>query len=115
MKGLWDKLASDWHQVFIVCILGILLFGGLYLQTTIHNSHVQRLETIHKFQVEFYKNEHQKIQQSGIEIYKAFSREKAESDLKEQVIERQNKVIEDLIKKVREYQYWEGIDPDKIT
>jgi hypothetical protein len=115
MKGLWEKLASDWHQVFIVCILGILLFGGLYLQTTIHNSHVQRLETIHKFQVEFYKNEHQKIQQSGDTVFKAYSKEKAESELKETLINRQNNLIQDLMKKLQEYQRWDGVDPDKIT
>ena len=115
MKGLWAKLAEDWHQVFMVTILGLLLFGGLYIQTTIHNSHVQRLETIHEFQVDFYKNEHKEIQQSGNDLYKAFSREKAQSDLKEQVIERQQKVINDLLKKLQEYQYWEGVDPNSIT
>ena len=115
MKGLWEKLTSDWHQVALVCILGILLFGGLYIQTTIHNSHVQRLETIHKFQVDFYKTEHQKIKQAGDDVYKAFSKEKAESDLKEQIIDRQQKVINDLLKKLQEYQYWEGGDPNSIT
>ena len=115
MKGLWEKLAQDWHQVAIVCISGILLFGGMYIQSTIHNSHVQRLETIHKFQVDFYKKEHQKIQQSGDELFKTFSEEKAESNLKEQIIERQQKVINDLLKKLQEYQYWEGVDPNSIT
>ena len=115
MKGLWEKLTEDWHQVFIVCILGILLFGGLYLQTTIHNSHVQRLETIHEFQVEFYKSEHQKIQQSGDDLFRAFSQEKARSEMQGQLIEKQNKAIQDLIKKIQEYQYWESVDPDKIA
>tara|TARA_Y100000310_G_scaffold154607_1_gene154129 strand:+ start:2295 stop:2642 length:348 start_codon:yes stop_codon:yes gene_type:complete len=115
MKGVWEKITSDWHQVAIVGILGILLFGGLYLQTTIHNSHVQRLEAIHEFQVDFYKSEHLKIQQSGDELFRAFSEEKAQSDMKEQLIERQNKLIQDLIKKVQEYQYWESVDPDKIA
>ena len=115
MKGLWEKLASDWHQVFIVCVLGILLFGGLYIQSTIHNSHVQRLETIHQFQVDFYKNEHKKIQQSGDQVFKAFSEQKAKSDMQDQIIQKQNKVIQDLLKKIQEYQFWEGVDPNSIT
>ena len=115
MKGLWDKLTQDWHQVALVCILGILLFGGLYIQTTIHNSHVQRLEAIHKFQVDFYKNEHKKIQQDGDNVFKAYNKEKAESNLRQQVIERQQKVINDLLKKLQEYQRWDGVDPKSIA
>ena len=115
MKGLWEKLAQDWHQVAIVCISGILLFGGMYLQSTIHNSHVQRLETIHKFQTDFYKNEHPKIQQSGDDLFRVYSEEKAKSDMQDQLIQKQQKVIQDLLKKIQEYQYWEGVDPNSIT
>ena len=115
MKGIWEKIKQDWHPVLLVGALGLLLFGGLYIQSTIHDSHVQRLDAIHKFQIDFYKNEHNKIRQAGDDMFKIYTKEKAESNLKKQVIEQQQKVINDLLKKLQEYQRWDGVDPKSIA
>ena len=115
MTGLWEKIKQRGHSVLLVGTLGLLLFGGLYIQSTIHNSHVQRLETIHKFQVDFYKTEHNKIQQAGDNMIQLYNKEKAEGNLKEQIIEQQRKSINELFRKLQEYQKWEGVDPNSIA
>jgi len=118
MKKLWDKIKSltdDGFQLFITVFIALIMIGGLVLQSNIYSNHVDRLQEIHKFQTEFYKSEHDKIKASGNTLFEVYSREKANSDLKDQVLEKQQTIIQQLLKQLEEYRKWDNIDPNKIT
>jgi len=118
MKGLWGKLTnfvSDWHQALIVGVLGILMIGGMYFQSTIHDVHIHHLQKIHSLETELYKQKHIDILKAGDTLYKAYQQEKVNSQIKDQILNKQRIIIEDLIKKIEEYKKWENVDPKSIA
>ena len=118
MKAMWDKIRTFGSKNFSVVILScmaLVMISGLILQNKIHARDIEALREINNSQLEIYKQEYKDIKAAGDNLYKVYSREKAESDLKEKLIERQQEVIQQLIKRLEEINKWQNIDPDSIT
>ena len=89
--------------------------AGLVVQSKIYSRDLETLQKINESQVDIYKQEYKDIRSAGDNLYRVYSREKAESDLKEQVIERQQRLIQELMKRLEEINKWQNVDPDSIT
>ena len=91
------------------------MIGGLVFQSSIHRDNVDHLQQIHEIKTEFYKNEYDKIKASGNTLFEVYSKEKANSDLKDQILQKQRDIIQQLLKQLEEYKKWDNVDPDKIA
>jgi len=91
------------------------MIGGLVFQSTAYNNNIDRLQEIHKFQTEFYKTEYNEIRAAGNALIEVYSKEKADSELKNQILQRQSVIIQQLLKQLEEYKKWDNVDPNKIA
>jgi hypothetical protein len=118
MKGIFNKFKgfiSEWYYVLILVILGAGMIWGLNIQSATYESQLQNIEKTYQFQVDFYKQETDNIKTSGDILYKAYFQEKANSELKDSILEKQQKIIQELLKQLQEYKKWQNVDPDFIT
>ena len=121
MKWLWTKtkqLADDWFNLIVIGILCAGLLFGLYVQGISHEVRVNHLLELQKKEVNIYKEQSEKMRSLNQEIIKAYSKEKASSEIKTQIIQKQYNMIQDLFKKLQEYKDWfekTPVDPDTIT
>ena len=118
MRKLWDKiksLADDGFQLFITIFICLIMIGGLIFQSSIHRDNVDYLQQIYEIKTEFYKNEYDKIKASGNTLFEIYSKEKADSELKNQILREQQNIIEQLLKQLEEYKKWDNVDPNKIA
>lgn len=118
MKDLFNKITrfvSEWYYAFILVILGAGAIWGLNIQSATYESQLQNIEKTYQFQVDFYKQEHDNIRTMGDALYKTYSQEKANSQLKDTILEKQRTIIQELLKQLEEYKKWQNVDPDFIT
>jgi len=118
MKDLWNKLTNfinDWFLALVVVFVGLIMIGGVYLQSSMHEFQIDQLKKIHKIQIDMYKQQQGEIIKSTDVIYKAYNQEKANSDLKDTIMLKQRIIIDRLIKQIYEYKKWEDVDPRSIA
>ena len=97
MTDLFNKFKdfiSEWYYVLTLGILGAGMIWGLNFQSSTYESQLQNIEKTYQFQVDFYKQENDNIKALGDTLYKAYFQEKANSDLKDSILEKQQKIIQ---------------------
>lgn len=118
MKKLWDKIKSltdNGFQLFITVFITLIMIGGLVFQSSIHRDNINHLQQIHEIKTDFYKSEYDKIKASGNTLFEVYSKEKANSELKDEVLKKQSIIIQQLLKQIEEYKKWDNVDPNKIA
>lgn len=115
---VWETIKSaiiGLKQHSLLLVITALLLGGMIFQSKLHDQRVDQLEKVFDARVQIYKEEFSNIKTAGDELFKVYVREKAEAELQQRLLQRQEQLIQQLLKKLNEYEKWQNIDPDKIT
>ena len=118
MKDLWNKLSNfinDWYAALIAVFLGLIMIGGLYLQSSVHKLQINQIKAIHEIQIGIYKSDLNQTIEAGDMLYKVYQQEKSDAIIKDSILERQRIIIQQLIKQIEEYKKWEDVDPRSIA
>ena len=118
MKKLWEKIkhvTDDSYQLFIIIFVTLIMKGGLAFQSSSHKAQINQLNKVNDGKLEIYQQEYKNIKAAGDNLFQIYSREKANSQLQEEVIKRQQLIIEKIMKELNEYRKWDNIDPNSIT
>lgn len=118
MKDLLNKFKgfiSEWYYALLLVILGAGMIWGLNIQSATYESQLQNIEKTYQFQVDFYKQENDNVKTLGDTLYKAYFQQKANSELKDNILEKQRIIIQELLKQLEEYKKWQSVDPDSIA
>ena len=73
---------------------------------------------LHDSHVDIYKGQYDQMKTASEDLFKVYSKEKANSDVKDQLIEQQHNIIRDLFKRLEGYKKWfdgDAVDPKNIT
>ena len=121
MKWLWThtkQLADDWFNLIVIGILCAGALAGVYVQGYAYDVRVKHLQELHDSHVDIYKGQYEQMRTASDELFKVYSQEKANSDVKDQIIEKQHNIIRDLFKRLDEYKKWfdgDSAHPKNIT
>ena len=118
MRQLWEKVTdfvAYWHQALIVSALCVIMIGAVYFQSTIHETHTNYLERIHKLELDTLKQQQQQTIRAGDALFEVYQQERSNSEVKDQILEKQRTIIQDLLKRIEEYKKWENVDPRSIA
>ena len=118
MKKIWEKIkhvADDSYQLFIIIFVTLIMIGGLAFQSSSHKAQINQLNKVNGGKLEIYQQEYKNIKAAGDNLFQIYSREKANSQLQEEIIKRQQLIIEKIMKELNEYRKWDNIDPNSIT
>ena len=91
------------------------MIGGVYFQSTVHSLQIDQLQKIYKIESDLYKQQIDATLEAGEALYKQYHQEKANSQIKDQIIEKQHQIINQLFKEIERLKSIRSWDPDKIA
>ena len=103
MTTLWNKLlefVENKFNVIIVAILCVGFLGGIYVQGNSHDDEIDEIRAVWRSDVELRENEFDNLFKAGDALFKAYTAERHNSELKDQIIEKQYQAIEQLLKQL---------------
>lgn len=118
MRQLWEKVTdfvAYWHQALIVGVLGAVMIGAVYFQSTVHKTHTDYLEQIHQFEIDTLKQQQEQTLKAGNALFEVYQQQKSNSEIKDHILEKQRIIIQQLLKQIEEYKKWENVDPRSIA
>jgi hypothetical protein len=118
MKDLWNKLTNfinDWSLALVAVFVGLIMIGGVHLQSSMHEFQIDQLKKIHNIELDMNNQRLNQTLKAGDALYKVYQHEKAKSDLKDSILDEQRIIIQRLIRQIEEYKKWENVDPNSIA
>ena len=118
MKNIWDKVvnfATYWKQALVVAVVGAVMISAVYIQSATHDTHTDYLQRIHEIEVNMLKEQQKQTLRAGDALFEVYQKEKSNSQFKDQIMERQRIIIQQLIKQIEDYKKWSDVDPNSIT
>tara|TARA_Y100000310_G_C20292893_1_gene628020 strand:+ start:94 stop:459 length:366 start_codon:yes stop_codon:yes gene_type:complete len=109
MKWLWEKtsgLVDDWFNLFVIAVVCIGCLIGLYVQGISHSSTIQQIDRQHDIEVDEYKSEVKSLGALSQQLIRLYEKEKTNSVVKDQLIEKQHYLLGELMKKLEQYKRW---------
>ena len=103
MKWLREKvinLANERFNVIVIAILCAGFIGGIYSQGKSHNNKIDKLRNLYNNEIQVHKDENNNLWKAGNTLFKTYQQERINSSFKDQIIEKQNKAIEQLLKEL---------------
>ena len=109
MKWLWEKtsgLVDDWFNLFAIAVVCVGCLIGLYVQGISHSSTIQQIDHQHAIEVEHYKSQVKSLGSLTQQLIGLYEKEKSNSIVKDQLIEKQHYLLGELMKKLEQYKRW---------
>jgi|3_EtaG_2_1085321.scaffolds.fasta_scaffold28707_3 hypothetical protein len=97
LYGKLTKLVADQFNVIVIAILCAGFISGIYIQGESHDDKIDKLRIIYNDEVQKRENEYNNLWNTGNALFQTYQKERANSSLKDQIIEKQHKAIEELL------------------
>ena len=117
MKALWTqlcKLGSEWFNVIAVAIVCVLCLFAINYQSSTSIKKLDEIQTLYDRELGVKEERLKNLHGVADALSKIVIEEKKNSQLKSQVIERQQQLIRQLMEELKKQQF-KYIDPDTIT
>lgn len=118
MKKIWEKtrnLVDEWISVIAVAIVCIGCLSGVYVQGKYYEAEMNKIDTIHEKEVNFYKDRYNEIRVNGDKLFQVYTEERINSQLKSDFIQKQQKAMQDMLNELNRLKRLLQSDPDFWT